>query len=101
MGIDGSPRRRGEDAKKAQRKDGNEQERILMFCGLAIFLIGAEASPTAYTNDFEKAEVGKVPDELMVLDGTFAVREVDGNKCLELAPDPVGSYGAACSDRTD
>lgn len=68
--------------------------RCLLIGGLAILLMGGDATPTAYTNDFEKAEVGKVPDDLMVLDGTFAVREVEGNKCLELAPDPIGSYGA-------
>jgi hypothetical protein len=68
-------------------------QRILMICGLSILVMGAGASPT-YTNDFEKAEVGKTPDDLMVLDGTFAVKEVEGNKCLELAPDPIGSYGA-------
>jgi hypothetical protein len=34
-----------------------------------------------------------MPDDFMALDGTFAVREVDGNKCLELTPDPIGSYG--------
>lgn len=62
--------------------------------GLAILLLGADAAPTAYVNDFEKADLGKVPDEVMVLDGTFAVQAVDGTKCLELAADPIGSYGA-------
>jgi hypothetical protein len=55
-------------------------------------LLAADAAP--YANDFEKADIGKVPEDVMVLDGTFAVREVDGNKCLELAGDPVGSFGA-------
>jgi hypothetical protein len=64
-----------------------------LLCSIALFLIAA-AAPTSYTNDFEKTEVGKTPDDLMVLDGTFAVKEVDGNKCLELAGDPVGSFGA-------
>jgi hypothetical protein len=68
----------------------------LLVCSCAIVLIAANspAPSPSYTNDFEKAEVGKAPDDMMILDGTFAVREVDGNKCLELAPDPVGSYGA-------
>lgn len=67
--------------------------RILL--GLCLLLIAA-ASPTppAYINDFEKAEPGKVPDDVTVLEGPFAVREIDGNKCLELAGDPVGSFGA-------
>ena len=29
-----------------------------------------------------------------MLDGTFAVRQVDANKCLELAGDPLGSFAA-------
>jgi hypothetical protein len=88
-------REEGKDAKEARRR-GNmmNMRRIGFICGVAIALMGADAAPTAYTNDFEKAEVGKTPDDLMVLDGTFAVREVDGNKCLELAADPIGSYGA-------
>ena len=64
---------------------------LLLTCCVAL-LIAADATP--YTNDFDKAEIGKVPEDVMVLDGTFAVREVDGNRCLELAGDPVGSFGA-------
>jgi hypothetical protein len=64
---------------------------LLLLCGIAM-LVAANAAP--YTNDFEKAEIGKVPEDIMVLDGSFAVRAVDGNKCLELAGDPVGSFGA-------
>jgi hypothetical protein len=30
----------------------------------------------------------------MVLDGTFAIKEFEGKKCLELAGDPIGSFGA-------
>jgi len=61
---------------------------------LLILVAGDPPAPTAYFNDFEKAEVGKVPDDWMVLDGPFAVREVEGNKCLELAEDPIGAFGA-------
>jgi hypothetical protein len=66
--------------------------RCLLLAGGVALLIAADVAP--YTNDFEKAQVGKVPEDIMVLDGTFAVRSVDGNKCLELAGDPVGSFGA-------
>ena len=51
------------------------------------------ASPAEYTDDFEQSQVGKVPDDLMVLDGSFAVRSIHGNKCLELAADPIGTFG--------
>jgi hypothetical protein len=59
-----------------------------------IFLCAAQAAPNVYRNDFEQSQIGKVPDDIMVLDGTFAVRQVAGNKCLELAGDPIGSFAA-------
>lgn len=46
-----------------------------------------------YENDFTKADVGKVPDELMVIDGQFAVREDNGNKVLELPGAPLDTFG--------
>jgi hypothetical protein len=96
MGIESSRMRReeGKDAKETRRREtAMSIMRVLTMCGFAILVLAAN-SPKTYTNDFEKAEVGKVPDDFMVLDGTFAVREVDGNRCLELAPDPIGSFGA-------
>jgi len=69
----------------------------IMFCilaGLCSGLLAADTPAPAYTNNFAKEEVGKTPDDLMVLDGTFTVAEFDGAKCLELAADPIGSFGA-------
>src|ERR1041384_8315991 len=37
-----------------------------------------------YQNDFSKGEVGKLPDDMLLLDGGFAVQEVSGNKVLQL-----------------
>jgi hypothetical protein len=66
-----------------------------LILGVALLTIAADTpSPTNYSNNFEKAEVGKVPDDMMVLDGTFAVREFEGNKCLELDGTPIGTFGA-------
>ena len=63
--------------------------------GFVILSLGADTpGPAPYSNDFEKVEVGKVPDEIMVLDGTFAVREFESNKCLELDGTPIGAFGA-------
>lgn len=65
--------------------------------GFVLLLIAATqpaGTAKSYNNDFEKAVAGKVPPDIAVLDGTFAVREVNGNKCLELAGDPIGSFGA-------
>ncbi len=46
-----------------------------------------------YQNNFEKAEVGKVPEDFMVLEGAFTVKEEKGNKFLELPGAPLDSYG--------
>lgn len=49
--------------------------------------------PSLYENNFEKAEAGKVPDELMVLGGEFVVRSEGTNQFLELPGAPLDSYG--------
>jgi hypothetical protein len=46
-----------------------------------------------YQNDFEKGEVGKLPDEMLLLDGGFAVQEVSGNKVLQLPGAPLDTFG--------
>jgi hypothetical protein len=68
--------------------------RFLTIAAVLVTIAADSPAPTSYSNDFEKSEVGKVPDEIMVLDGTFAVREVAGNKCFELDGTPIGSFGA-------
>jgi len=57
-------------------------------------IVAADSPTPAYVSNFAKEEAGKTPDDLMVLDGTFTVQEFDGGKCLELAADPIGSFGA-------
>ena len=52
----------------------------------------AEAQPI-YTNSFDKAEIDKVPDDMLVLDGGFAVKEEGGNKFLELPGAPLETFG--------
>src|SRR5216117_770705 len=59
---------------------------------LTITAFAAEPKPV-YENTFEKAEVGKVPDEMLVLDGAFAVKEEGGNKFLELPGAPLDTFG--------
>jgi len=46
-----------------------------------------------YENNFEKAGLGKLPEDFLVLNGEFAVKEVDGNKFLELPGTPLESFG--------
>src|SRR6266850_7518441 len=45
-----------------------------------------------YQQDFEKAEIGKVPEDFLVLDGGFVVKEEQGNKFLELPGAPLESF---------
>jgi hypothetical protein len=60
----------------------------LFSLALAVFGQGK----TLYKNDFEKAAVGQVPPDFLVLDGAFAVKEEDGNKFLELPGAPVDNF---------
>lgn len=69
--------------------------------GVAVVMIGvlaagntiaADAVPL-YTNSFDKAELEKVPEDMLVLDGGFAVKEEAGNKFLELPGAPLDTFG--------
>jgi hypothetical protein len=56
-------------------------------------IIGLSASSQIlYENNFEKEQIGKVPEDFLVLDGGFAVKEEAGNKFLELPGSPLDSY---------
>src|SRR5215813_10079308 len=60
------------------------------FCWIAL---SAEAQNSVlYEHNFEKETVGKVPENFLVLDGGFAVKEEAGNKFLELPGSPLDSY---------
>ncbi len=62
---------------------------------LASLAIGAwaQAATPLYQNNFEKAELNKVPEEFLVLDGQFAVKEEGGNRFLELPGAPLDTFG--------
>ncbi|HEY0456102.1 MAG TPA: hypothetical protein VGE41_06975, partial [Verrucomicrobiae bacterium] len=49
----------------------------------------AEPGKTLYENSFDKAELNKVPEDMLVLDGGFSVKEDAGNKFIELPGSPV------------
>jgi hypothetical protein len=61
---------------------------VSLTCGLI-----AQPAAALYENDFEKAELAKVPDDFLVLDGQFAVKEEGGNRVLELPGAPLDTYG--------
>src|SRR5256884_337945 len=52
-----------------------------------------QSAKALYENNFEKAELNKVPDDFLVLDGQFAVKEEGGNKFLELPGAPLDTFG--------
>ena len=62
----------------------------LVACSASVF---AAEPKTLYANNFEKADIGKVPDDFLVLDGGFAVQEEGGNKFLELPGAPLDTFG--------
>jgi hypothetical protein len=47
-----------------------------------------------YENNFENAEIGKVPDDFLVLEGGFVVKQEERNKLLELPGAPLDSFAA-------
>ena len=65
--------------------------RCLLAFGLAAFT--AQAAEPLYKNNFEKTQIGEVPDDFLVLDGDFAVKQEGGNKYLELPGAPLDAFG--------
>jgi hypothetical protein len=65
--------------------------RCLLAFGLAAFT--AQAAEPLYQNNFEKTQIGEVPDDFLVLDGDFAVKQEGGNKYLELPGAPLDAFG--------
>lgn len=59
---------------------------------LASFVVAHAADSVLYQNDFEKAEIGKVPDGMQVVDGNFTVKSDGTNKFLELPGAPLDSF---------
>jgi len=51
------------------------------------------AAEPLYQTNFEKTKIGEVPDDFLVLDGDFAVKQSNGNKYLELPGAPLGAFG--------
>src|SRR4051812_31837816 len=61
----------------------------------------AQSAKPLYENNFEKAALDKVPEEFMVLDGGFAVKEEGGNKFLELPGAPLDTFGLLFGSATN
>src|SRR5882762_2899605 len=67
---------------------------ILIHCLGICFASLPVQGRSLYQNDFELAEVGKAPDDFLILEGGFAVKQEDGNKFLELPGAPLDSFAA-------
>jgi hypothetical protein len=73
-----------------------------LFIVLLTFHALAEgAAKTLYENNFEKANVDKVPEDFLVLDGDFTVKESEGNKYLELPGAPLDTFGVLFGPTTN
>jgi hypothetical protein len=73
---------------------------VLRRFALCLALLLATLAPSSradvkvlYESNFEKTDADKVPDDLLVIDGGFAVKLADGKKVLELPGSPLDSYG--------
>jgi hypothetical protein len=68
---------------------------LLLFLNVLAVFAADEASRKSalYENTFEKAELKKVPDEMMVMEGGWAVIEEGGNKFIELPGAPLETFG--------
>ncbi|HEV7927987.1 MAG TPA: hypothetical protein VGR14_21735 [Verrucomicrobiae bacterium] len=73
----------------------------LTFLCLTLHAAADGAGKILYENNLEKADVGKVPDDFLVLDGEFAVRESEGNKFLELPGAPLDTFGVLFGPTTN
>lgn len=67
---------------------------LILVSSFAVVLSSrAQSAKLPYHNNFEKAELNKVPEDMLVLDGAFGVKEEAGNKFLELPGAPLDTFG--------
>jgi hypothetical protein len=66
---------------------------ISFIAGCLLTVLGIQAAPASYENDFQKADLDKVPDDFLVLDGQFAVKQEGENRFLELPGAPLDTFG--------
>ena len=72
---------------------------LLVVIGLTVWAIsvrptrGQAAAKRLYENDFEKAALNSLPEDFLLIDGGFAVKQEGDNKFLELPGAPVDMFG--------
>jgi hypothetical protein len=75
----------------------NNRVNIWLACLVTVLLsvnssYSAEPVSASYTNNFESAEVGKLPSDVNSLNGDFTVKSNGTNKFLELPGAPVDAF---------
>ena len=59
---------------------------------MTLTLISADA-PSNYHQDFQKSDNGSLPEELLVINGTFTVHTEGDQKFLQLPGEPLDTFG--------
>ncbi len=67
---------------------------LALLAALAPSAGAADAAKPVYQNSFENTALDKAPDDFLILDGGFAVKQEGDNKFLELPGAPLDSFGA-------
>ena len=60
---------------------------------IGLTALTTHAAEPLYQTNFEKTELGEVPNDFLVLDGDFTVKQAGGNKYLELPGAPLDAFG--------
>jgi hypothetical protein len=66
---------------------------LISLMAACVTLLADDSAKPFYSNDFEKLDAGKLPDELMVLGGEFVIKSDGTNKFLELPGAPLEMFG--------
>ena len=64
---------------------------LIFWLGMWSLSLFAQTTPL-YENNFENAEIGKLPEGFLALDGGFVVKEENGNRFLDLPGSPLDSF---------
>jgi hypothetical protein len=73
----------------------------LVFILLTHSALADSPAKILYQTNFETTAVGQAPENMLVLDGEFAVRESDGRKYLELPGAPLDTFGVLFGPTTN
>lgn len=73
----------------------------ILLCLASLMMSRAEPGKILYETNFEKTALDQVPDDFLVLNGDFAVKQSDGHKYLELPGAPLDTFGVLFGPTTN